>query len=433
MFRNLNKLVINNSNKSLLTNVVNRHTFLTTSKQQFNRNNNNNNSNNNSNSNNWLKNSILIVSGVAFTALTIGVVSAEDEAKVSPQTWRERIINNYQNRIREYSTPEKIFQCFASVKKNGESFMTVEDFIRAILPHQFKAGSNTSVKSKPLNIKDIPYSFKIADVDGDGLISFGEFMFFSTLLSIPESSVPIAFKIMDVNGDGSIDANEFNSILKILSNQSPFAKNTIATAPNTKISSQGFNSHLFGKKGDKRLTLEQFQKFLSQLRRDVLQLEFNFYDPSGKGQISQRDFGLLLISYCKLGQLEQHSKALSSLPNTIDDKNKGISFEQFVSFNTLLDKLHDVELSMDLYKGINQPFTKSQFKYVSKIICNIDPQPEVVNTVYQVFDTDKNGDLAKDEFVEVMERRKYRGLQNDRDTGIFAKFKKVIKVLTSQD
>ncbi|KAF2068748.1 hypothetical protein CYY_009929 [Polysphondylium violaceum] len=403
-----------------------------------NSNNNNNNyqyNNQQSNNNNYNNNDKRFYSKIGLTTIAaIGLLTPTIVSLDNQQTWREKIINNYQNRIREYSTPEKIFQCFASVKKGGQYYMTAEDFIRAILPHQFKSASETGTKSKSLNLdkNKLPLSFQIADVDGDGLISYSEFMFFSTLLSIPENSVAIAFKIMDVNHDNSIDANEFMSIIRILSTQSEFSKTATATTPNTPISSQGFISHLFGADGKKKLSLEQFQNFLSQLRKDVLNLEFKFYDPQNTGYISQRDFGLLLVSYSKLGKLESHINAINSLPNTVDDKNKGISFEQFASFNKLLDKLEDVELSMDLYKGINQPFSKKQFRYVSKIVCDVNPQPEVVDTVYKIFDTDQNGDLAKDEFVSIMERRKYRGFSNQRDTGIVDKFKRIYKILLGQ-
>ncbi|KYR00347.1 hypothetical protein DLAC_03090 [Tieghemostelium lacteum] len=355
-----------------------------------------------------------------------------DDQKKEP-TWREQIITNYQNRIREYSTPEKIFQCFASVKQNGESFMTVEDFIRAILPHQFQASSNTSTKSKTLKIKEIPLSFKIADIDGDGLISYGEFLFFSTLLSIPQNSAAIAFKIMDINQDNSIDAQEFMGILKILQNQSQFAKNTSSTTPQTDAVAKGWIEHLFGKSGNKKLSLEQFQQLLDQVRRDVLLLEFRFYDPKNTGFISQRDFGLLLISYGKAGKLESHVKSLDSLPAIVSEKHKGISFDQFAQFNKLLDKLPDVALAMDLYGDMNQPFSKKQFKYIANIVCGFNPEQQVLDTLYKVFDTDNNGSLEKGEFVNILSRRKYRGLQTSRDTGIFSKLKRVYNILTGQE
>lgn len=41
---------------------------------------------------------------------------------------------NYENRLRELSSPEKVFEYFASVQRDGEWFMTPDDFFRAITP-----------------------------------------------------------------------------------------------------------------------------------------------------------------------------------------------------------------------------------------------------------------------------------------------------------
>ena len=54
-------------------------------------------------------------------------------------TFRERQIIGYEDRIRAYSTPDKIFRLFATVKiyddkGNWEVFMTPEDFVRSITP-----------------------------------------------------------------------------------------------------------------------------------------------------------------------------------------------------------------------------------------------------------------------------------------------------------
>ena len=42
---------------------------------------------------------------------------------------------NYENRIRAHSSPEKVFEYFASVCIDGVWFMTPDDFIRAITPY----------------------------------------------------------------------------------------------------------------------------------------------------------------------------------------------------------------------------------------------------------------------------------------------------------
>jgi len=105
------------------------------------------------------------------------------------QSLREKLIQNYENRIRNLSTPEKIFGYFASVEKDGELLMTPEDFIRSLTPYDFPHGGVPSSKrqwSEVAGRVDIPNFFKFCDVNGDGLLSFAEYLFFVTLLSIPE-------------------------------------------------------------------------------------------------------------------------------------------------------------------------------------------------------------------------------------------------------
>ncbi|CAG2207396.1 unnamed protein product [Mytilus edulis] len=52
--------------------------------------------------------------------------------------FRDRRVIEYENRIRAYSTPDKIFRYFATLKvhHNGASdvYMTPEDFVRSITP-----------------------------------------------------------------------------------------------------------------------------------------------------------------------------------------------------------------------------------------------------------------------------------------------------------
>ena len=43
-------------------------------------------------------------------------------------------IREYEDRIRDYSTPDKIFRYFATLKVDSEVFMTPEDFVRSITP-----------------------------------------------------------------------------------------------------------------------------------------------------------------------------------------------------------------------------------------------------------------------------------------------------------
>lgn len=75
----------------------------------------------------------------------------------------------------------------------------------------------------------VPEIFKLADVNGDGLISFGEctrrtlslmlmrsVVFFTTLLAIPQHHIKLAFRMFDENGDGEVDQQEFKHVMSVL-------------------------------------------------------------------------------------------------------------------------------------------------------------------------------------------------------------------------
>lgn len=64
-----------------------------------------------------------------------------EEKKKKRSGFRDRKVMEYENRIRAYSTPDKIFRYFATLKVinepgEAEVFMTPEDFVRSITPNE---------------------------------------------------------------------------------------------------------------------------------------------------------------------------------------------------------------------------------------------------------------------------------------------------------
>lgn len=95
---------------------------------------------------------------------------------------QDRIRGTYENKIRFFSPPEKIFETFAHSKDaDGKLVMSYADFFRALTPYNY-----TEIKdNKPYFEKYQPDVLKVADANGDGVISFPEFLFFITLLQLP--------------------------------------------------------------------------------------------------------------------------------------------------------------------------------------------------------------------------------------------------------
>jgi len=65
-----------------------------------------------------------------------------------PQGWKEAYVGHYENRLRTYSHPLKVFNYFASVKKGGESFMHPVDFVVSILRYRAPTGRACTQKKK---------------------------------------------------------------------------------------------------------------------------------------------------------------------------------------------------------------------------------------------------------------------------------------------
>ena len=56
--------------------------------------------------------------------------------------------------------------------------------------------------------------FSLADTDGDGLISFSEYLFFLMLLATPEHHFAVAFRVLDADQSGYVDMREFMQIVE---------------------------------------------------------------------------------------------------------------------------------------------------------------------------------------------------------------------------
>ncbi|PNJ40629.1 MICU1 isoform 6, partial [Pongo abelii] len=147
-----------------------------------------------------------------------------EEKKKKRSGFRDRKVMEYENRIRAYSTPDKIFRYFATLKVisepgEAEVFMTPEDFVRSITPNEKQPehlGLDQYIIKRFDGKKISQEREKFAD-EGSifytlgecGLISFSDYIFLTTVLSTPQRNFEIAFKMFDLNGDGEVDMEEF--------------------------------------------------------------------------------------------------------------------------------------------------------------------------------------------------------------------------------
>ncbi|MEE6488319.1 hypothetical protein FKM82_015195 [Ascaphus truei] len=356
--------------------------------------------------------------------------------KKKPRTgFRDRKVMEYENRIRAYSTPDKIFRYFATLKvihETGESevFMTPQDFVRSITPNE-KQPENLGldqfvVKRYDGKTEKISQEReKFADEDsifytlGEcGLISFSDYIFLTTVLSTPQRNFEIAFKMFDLNGDGEVDMEEFEQVQSIIRSQTSMGMrhrdrsttgNTLKTGFSSALTTYFFGADLKGK-----LTIKNFLEFQRKLQHDVLKLEFERHDPVD-GRITERQFGSMLLAYSGV-QSKKLTNMLKQLKKHFKD-GVGLTFEEVENFFTFLKNINDVDTALSFYHMAGASLDKVTMQQVARTVAKVELSDHVCDVVFALFDCDGNGELSNKEFIAIMKQRLMRGLEKPKDMG----------------
>ncbi|KAI4460066.1 mitochondrial 2-oxodicarboxylate carrier 1-related [Holotrichia oblita] len=170
-----------------------------------------------------------------------------------------------------------IFNKYASVEKNGEKLMTPEDFIRRYLG---------LFEGNDFNADSVRLLASIVDTSKDGYISYSEFQAFEGLLCYPDALYKTAFQLFDVNGNGLVSFSEFVEVMTKteLHQRIPF-----------NIQSS-FVELYFGKNKQRVISYSEFSQFLHDFHEEYAIEGFRRADKNGSGFISVHDFQDIMIS-----------------------------------------------------------------------------------------------------------------------------------------
>ncbi|XP_052069506.1 calcium uptake protein 1, mitochondrial-like isoform X2 [Mytilus californianus] len=353
--------------------------------------------------------------------------------------FRDRRVIEYENRIRAYSTPDKIFRYFATLKvhHNGASdvYMTPEDFVRSITPGMKQPeglGLDQFMKYDPQ--KDDFRTLRGKHVDTElgedsifhrlgesGLISFSDYIFLLTVLSTPPRNFQIAFKMFDLNGDGDVDRGEFDKVQEIVRAQTTMGsrhRDHAVTGSVMKDYSSALMTYFFGQNGDKKLTVKEFLDFQAEVSKEVLRIEFARYDPRYEkdGSISEKDFASILLTYAGYPDSKK-SRMVKRVKKKFKDDGKGVTFEEYVSFWKFLKSVNDVDTALSFYHLAGVSIDQETLVHVAKTVAHVDLSEHLVDLVFTLFDENNDGQLSNKEFISVMKQRVMRGLEKPKDTG----------------
>ncbi|XP_063914388.1 calcium uptake protein 1 homolog, mitochondrial isoform X1 [Zophobas morio] len=373
---------------------------------------------------------------------------SEDESKKKKHRkekigFRDRKIIEYENRIRHYSTPDKVFRYFATLQVQGptvdqhEIFMTPDDFLRSMTPglkqpdglglDQFRRYDPRTVQQKlELTLDEDSIFYKLGSA---GLITFSDYIFLLTVLSTSRRHFEIAFRMFDLNGDGDVDCEEFEKVATLIRQQTSIGSRHRDHA-NTGNTFKGVNSALttyfFGPNLKGKLTIEKFLDFQEKLQKEILSLEFRRKHPDDNGNISEADFTELLLAYAGYPQ-KKKARMLKRVKKTFRDHGQGISKEDYLNFFHFLNNINDVDTALTFYHIAGASIDQATLKHVAKTVAHVDLSDHVIHVVFTIFDENLDGQLSNKEFIAVMKNRLLRGLEKPKDTGFIKFMHSVIK------
>lgn len=327
--------------------------------------------------------------------------------------------SNYANRIRRWSTPEKQFEVFASVKKDGQSYMTISDFRDSLLPSDFDEDYH--------EVREVPEIFKLIDLDGDGLIDYSEYLLFTAFLSIPAHHYELAFKMFDRNGDGNLDQSEFERVMQAVRGFSPYLskqrtspfgidpRSSTKTTDEPKVISSGLLVAFFGEDGQRTLSIVEFKEFMSQFMLAILELEFGRFDPTNTGFISARDFGLAIAGYANPSQIASFFERLEKLRQ---DPRK-VSWQDFVNYQLAMQQIPEIVSALRLYTFDGEPFSKQDFAHAITSVTGLRLSDVQLDTIFFLFDEDQSGSFNIAEVASIFQSRASRNLAKKREIGFW--------------
>ncbi|XP_042557836.1 calcium uptake protein 3, mitochondrial isoform X3 [Dipodomys spectabilis] len=288
---------------------------------------------------------------------------------------------------------ERRFRLFASIECEGQLFMTPYDFILAVTTDEPKfAKTWKSLSKQELNqmLSETPPVWKgssklFRNLRERGVISYTEYLFLLCILTKPHAGFRIAFNMFDTDGNEMVDKKEFLVLQEI-----------------------------FRKKNEKRETKGDEEK------RAMLRLQlYGYHSPTNSVLKTDAEE---LVSRSYWDTLRRNtSQALFS------DLAEGITFDEFRSFFQFLNNLEDFAIALNMYNFASRSIGQDEFKRAVYVATGLKLSPHLVNTVFKIFDVDKDDQLSYKEFIGIMKDRLHRGFRGYKTVQKYTTFKSCLK------
>ncbi|KAJ8941211.1 hypothetical protein NQ314_010469 [Rhamnusium bicolor] len=250
---------------------------------------------------------------------------------------------------------QDIFNKYASFEKNGEKFMTAEDFVIKYLK---------LLDENNYNADTVRLLAAIVDTSKDGLISYSEFQAFEGLLCFPDALYKTAFQLFDTNGNGMVSFHEFVEVMTKTDLQKKIPFNMDSP----------FVQLYFGRDKKRLVTYHEFSQFLHDFHEEYAIEGFRRADKEGTGFISILEFQEIMISIKSHLLTQQVQTHLIEAARESQGGTR-VSFPYFIAFNSLLNNM---ELVKRIYLNVTnghraQEVSKEEFMHSAQAMSQMTP------------------------------------------------------------
>lgn len=391
---------------------------------------------------NWYSNLKLLLPSSLLFATAIIITDEQNQATKKPSINNSQIKQiNYQNRIRRFSTPDKVFRLFATIQvvhhdeqgnHHDEIYMTAEDFVRSITPGDIQPDKLGLDQYNKVHLDKLPKYIEryvhpargeiFKQISANGLLSFSDYIFLITVLSTSARHWRILFKVFDQNGDGEVDKKEFRRVMKLAQKNTATGDRHRDTGSSTCKDVLKRNSAIcnyFYPNEDHKLTLSQFLEFHKQLRSEILRIQFNRERPNTDDKISKLSFAKMLLEYVESADTYVELERVKKYLNNAGLRKEGVSFAQVESLYNVLSNIDDIEMSLDMHTSAGIELSQETFRHVAHVVANENIDESTLEVMWAVFDADGSGGLSNKEFLKQIKGKASFGLEESKDTGFW--------------